>query len=125
MTPAGVYEALCQAGVTLVADGPTLHLDGRVPPVLVPHAKAAKAHLLSLASDGWRFEVEDWPPDACVLWAERAAIREYDGGQTRDHAERAAFLEVREQLLAAAAPVLGSLYSELGAVLLSVRKRAG
>jgi hypothetical protein len=125
VTPVEVYEALCRARVTLVADGPTLHLDGSVPRDLVPSARTAKAHLLSLASDGWRFEVEDWPDRAKCAWVERAAIREYDGNQSRDHAERAAFLEVREEMLAASGPALGSLYAELGAVLLSVRKRTG
>ena len=36
---------------------------------------------------------EAWPEyDA---WEERAAIREYEGGQTRDEAEAAAYAEVR------------------------------
>lgn len=35
---------------------------------------------------------EVWP--LFSLWAERAAIREFDGGQSRPDAERAAYLEV-------------------------------
>ena len=35
---------------------------------------------------------EIWP--AYDAWAERAAIREYDGGQGRDEAEAAAYAEV-------------------------------
>lgn len=37
---------------------------------------------------------EAWPPlDA---WEERAAIREFDGGQQREEAERAAYAEVAQ-----------------------------
>jgi hypothetical protein len=114
--PAGVYDALCRADVVLVADGPTLHLDGRVPPALVPLARAAKPHLLVVASGRWRAELEHWPDDAADGWRERSAIREYEGGQTRDHAERAAFLEWREAVLASAAEWIGTEAEALGFV---------
>ena len=37
---------------------------------------------------------DDLPGDWRVDWEERAAIREYEGGQTREHAEAEAFNEV-------------------------------
>jgi hypothetical protein len=37
--------------------------------------------------------------DVIERWAERAAIREYEGGQTRQDAERDAFEDVRRQLM--------------------------
>lgn len=37
-----------------------------------------------------------WPAEALYLFRERAAIREIDGGQERDVAEREAEREVRE-----------------------------
>ena len=37
----------------------------------------------------------EWPADALAEWEERAAIREYDGGQRRADAERDAEAEVR------------------------------
>ena len=39
--------------------------------------------------------VRNWPEDLRVAFTERAAIREYDGGQPRQDAERAAYFEVR------------------------------
>ena len=38
-----------------------------------------------------------WSEDWRVHWEERAAIMEYDAGMSRDDAERAAFIEVRQQ----------------------------
>lgn len=42
--------------------------------------------------------VATWPEDARVTWHERAAMREYAGGQTRQDAERFAFFEVRKAM---------------------------
>jgi len=45
------------------------------------------------AAGRWRLACsEAWP--LFDLWEERAAIREFDGGQTRVEAERAAYAEV-------------------------------
>lgn len=42
----------------------------------------------------WRQTVSRWSRDEQIDWAERAAIREYDGGMARAEAERAAFDDV-------------------------------
>ena len=36
----------------------------------------------------------DLPPDWRVEWEERAAVREYDGQQAREHAEAEALTEI-------------------------------
>jgi len=38
------------------------------------------------------------PPDWRIEWEERAAIREYDGGQAREHAEAEALHEIIERM---------------------------
>ena len=43
----------------------------------------------------------DLPGDWRIEWEERAAIREYEGGQTREHAEAEAFTEVLYRMRAA------------------------
>ncbi|MFH1109470.1 MAG: hypothetical protein V1790_09780 [Planctomycetota bacterium] len=42
------------------------------------------------------------PPDWRIEYEERAAIREYDGGQLREYAERAALRETVERMRAVA-----------------------
>ncbi len=66
----------------------------------VPAAKAAKVAkerwpLASVAAnEGGDASQGGWSPDCWRLWFdERAAIREHDGGMTRDDAEAAAFEE--------------------------------
>ena len=44
------------------------------------------------------------PDEVIEWWAERAAIREIDGGQPRAEAERDAFEELRAQLVARRGP---------------------
>ena len=41
---------------------------------------------------------EDLPSDWRIEWEERAAIREYDGGQAREHAEAEALREIIERM---------------------------
>jgi hypothetical protein len=41
---------------------------------------------------------DDLPPDWHVVWDERAAIMEYDGGLPREQAEHFALIEVLKQL---------------------------
>lgn len=44
---------------------------------------------------------DDLPPDWRIEWEERAAIREYEGGQAREHAEAEALQEIVERMRAA------------------------
>ncbi len=44
----------------------------------------------------WRPEIERWPQTLRDEWEERAAIIEFDGGEPRPVAERAAYIIVRE-----------------------------
>jgi len=43
----------------------------------------------------------DLPSDWRVEWEERVAIREYEGGQAREHAEAEAFTEILARMRAA------------------------
>ena len=45
--------------------------------------------------------VADLPPDWRLEFEERAAIREYDGGQLREHAESDALVEIVARMRAA------------------------
>ena len=45
------------------------------------------------------FKVRDWPMEWFMAFSERAAIREFDGGMLRTHAERAAEAEIRKQAM--------------------------
>lgn len=51
-----------------------------------------------MSDDAWRKEVNRWRVHdhggKYFLWAERAAIREIDGGMSRDEAERKAYEDV-------------------------------
>ena len=44
---------------------------------------------------------EDLPDEWLELWHERSAIRQFDGGQAREHADAEAFTEVLAQMRAA------------------------
>ena len=46
----------------------------------------------------WRAVISTWPEDWRTWWAERAAVREYDGNQARDEAEEAAYEETLEAM---------------------------
>jgi len=46
------------------------------------------------------FRPDDLPGDWRVEWEERAAIREYGGGQAREHAEAEAFREILARMQA-------------------------
>jgi hypothetical protein len=41
-------------------------------------------------------QVENWPDKFQQLWAERAAIKEFDGNMTRSLAELAAEIDIRK-----------------------------
>jgi hypothetical protein len=47
---------------------------------------------------GWRKEVSRWTAQWREAFEERAAIREFDGGQNRSAAEFDAYREVRDQM---------------------------
>ena len=44
---------------------------------------------------------DDLPGDWRVEWEERASVREYDGGQAREHAEAEAFSEILARMRSA------------------------
>ena len=51
--------------------------------------------------EGLDLTVGDLPPDWRIEWEERAAIREFDAGQVREHAEAEAFGEIVARMRAA------------------------
>jgi hypothetical protein len=120
---ADAWALLRRAGARLGARGGALTLclpaDVEAAP-LVALARASGAHLMPLASGRWRAELEGWPESMREAWAERAALREYEGGQARDEAEQAAFLDERERALRPHAETLAALARELGAVLIAI-----
>ncbi len=122
------WAALRDAGVRLHDRRGALELaipEARAVGPLEALGRAAGAHLWPIASDAWRRELEGWPVALQDEWSERAALREFDGGQPRGEAERAAFVEVRERALAPYAPTLAALAAELGAVLVAVEADEG
>jgi hypothetical protein len=120
---AEAWAALRRAGTRLKAEGDALALyvpAHAEPAPLVTLARGAGAHLWPLASGRWRAEFARWPEAMREAWAERAALREFEGGQSRDEAEQAAFLDERERALRPHAETLAALARELGAVLVAV-----
>ena len=92
MSAAEALKAARAAGVELVIDGDDLVLEAAVPPPpavidLLSSHKASIVVLLRRAEDGWSAE------GGQVLFDERAAIIEYDGGITRTWAEALALLD--------------------------------
>ena len=96
---------LDRRGVELVPAGdrlryrPATALD----PGLRAELAAHKAELLALLNEQNRDQTtiqgpEDLPADWRIDWEERAAIREYDGGQSREHAEAEALREIIAQM---------------------------
>lgn len=126
MTGADVLAALAAAGAVFVVDGNELLLDAppSVPLELVRAAREHRDALRVVATGAWRAEILAWPARMREDFEERAAIREFDGGQAHDLAERAAFLEVRERALEPAAAVLAACAALLGARLETVRSSA-
>jgi hypothetical protein len=45
-----------------------------------------------------RLTVAGLPPEWRIVWEERAAVREYLGGQAREHAEAEALREIANQM---------------------------
>ena len=86
MSAADALNAARAAGIQLGIDGDDLVLEAAVPPApalidLLSSHKASIVALLRPAEDGWSAE------DTQVLFEERAAIIEFDGGASRTWAE--------------------------------------
>ena len=101
-----LLEDLQYAGATVEVTGDRLRIDAPVGVVtadFVEQMRAHKAELIELlcASPCSGVRIEDLSPDWRVEWEERAAIREYDGGQAREHAEAEALREIVARMKAA------------------------
>ncbi len=62
-------------------------------PGLAERVKALKAGLLAILAES-DIRPDDLPEPWRELYEERAAIREFDGGQAREHAEAEALREI-------------------------------
>ncbi len=100
MSAAAVLAGLLAAGVRVEVEGERVRLRETRPGVLrpehVPAARSLKLPLCRLALATWHQDLAAWPDWRRHLYEERAAIREYDGRQPRDLAERCAYLEAAE-----------------------------
>ena len=120
---------LLEAGVRVEVDGERVRLREPRPGVLRPeHAPAVRAlrgALLRIADDTWRSDLATWPSWRRDLYEERAALREYEGRQPRDLAERCAYLEAIEapEPSAALAPTLALLLEAFPGARVEVRQR--
>jgi hypothetical protein len=98
VTPATLLRELRAAGVVLRVRGGRLEAK-HLPPHLSALTKAHAAELRRLLAepvDAWRLDLATWPSWRRDVFEERAAIREVDGQQPRDLAERCAYLEAVE-----------------------------
>lgn len=90
-----------RAGLSVVAEGDRLRIRGRRQAEhLALSLIANKVAVLAVLADR-TITVAEIPPDWRLEFEERAAIREYDGGQFREYAERAALVEIVERIRAA------------------------
>lgn len=100
MSAAAVLAGLLAAGVRVEVEGERVRLREPRPGVLrpehVPAVRALKTPLHRLGSGSWRATLAAWPGWRRDVFGERAAIREVDGQQPRDLAERCAYLEAVE-----------------------------
>ena len=98
MSAAEVLTSLAAAGAELVAEPAGLRVLApvRLPGALLAAARDVKPALLRVASGRWRLDLAGWPGWRRDFFEERAAIREHDGMQPRDLAERCAYLEAAE-----------------------------
>jgi hypothetical protein len=101
MSAADVLEAVRAAGVSLAVDGPDLALKSFGPPApdvldLVRVHKAEIIAALTVANPANQ-EPDDIGVDWSGWYEERAAIRQFDGGHTREEAERLAWGEVEDR----------------------------
>jgi hypothetical protein len=100
-----VEAARIYGGVlTLVGDKLRYRFDRHPPAALVAEMKSHKAELVAfLSRNGTSWSADEWQ----AFYAERAGIREYDGGQAREDAELAALEDCVAQWLAVNPPVAG------------------
>ena len=100
MSAAAVLSGLLGAGVTVEGGADRVRLveprPGLLRPEHGPAVRALKPALAHLATGGWRLDLAGWPAWRLEAFEERAAIREYDGQQPHDLAERCAYLEAAE-----------------------------
>jgi len=90
-----------RAGLSVVAEGDRLRIRGpRRAERLALSLIANKVAVLAVLADR-TITVAELPPDWRVEFEERAAIREYDGGQLREHAEAEALREIVARMRAA------------------------
>ena len=103
------------AGLTVAVDGDRLRIRGprraepmarrlleQKPLVLAALSSSSTAPTVAPAPEGdQEITVADLPADWRLEFEERAAIREFEGGQLREHAEAEALREVRDRMLAA------------------------
>jgi len=119
-----VLTDLMEAHVRLVAQGERLQLAAPpaspLSPALLARVRSVKPSLWRVASGAWRRELGGWPETLTAEWAERAALREYEGHQPRELAERAAFLELRETTLAPVAGLLDAVREAFGPVFVTL-----
>lgn len=100
MSAAAVLARLLSAGCRVEVEGERVRLreprPGMLRPEHLPAFRALRLPLHDLGAGSWRATLAAWPAWRREVFEERAALREYDGGQPRDLAERCAFLEALE-----------------------------
>lgn len=101
-----LWAALNHAGVKLSAHAGKLRFDapaGTMTPELLAMLSACKAELLAIIAGDYLAAALalvasiDTPDERAAMaewFDERAAIREYDGGMTRPHAQRLAYIDL-------------------------------
>lgn len=115
MDGVGLLAVARRAGLTVVADGDRLRIRGprRSEPIARRLLEQKSLVLAALPSSppgptagpvpvyDREIAVADLPVDWRLEFEERAAIREFDGGQAREHAEAEALREIVERIKAA------------------------
>lgn len=91
---------LSQRGDRLVVDAPRGVLTKHLRETLRRH-KAGLLTILGTPPGVERITPAELPSDWRIEWEERAAIREFDGGQAREHAEAEALTEILARMRAA------------------------
>lgn len=81
-------------GHDLRVDAPAGVISSDILAMLRTNKSAVLAYLTSASAPPSVENPGDLPPEWRIEWEERAAIREYDGGQVREHAEAEAFQEI-------------------------------
>ena len=109
MTGQALWNRLRQRDVRLEATGNRLIVnapEGMLTSDLRETLRSHKSELLAILrreSAAAELTPADLPADWRVEWKERAAVREYDGGQAREHAEAEALGEIIARMRTAGA----------------------